>query len=386
MREVTIGELALSGYLAFGDGYRTKRSELADGGFRIIRVADVADGKVALDGPDFVSESLRASIGAKAGQPGDILLTTKGTVGRVAVYEGAAGEVVYSPQLCFFRVGPNDVIDAAYLRHWFRSAEFVHQAAYRKGNTDMADYINLADIRSLKLKLPTIERQRAIAEVLGALDDKIAANRKLVDTILELAALEFKSSAQDGVLVSVDDVAEFHNRRRVPLSASQREEMSGSVPYYGATGRFGTVDRAIFDEILVLVGEDGSVVNDDGSPVTQYVWGPAWVNNHAHVVTGRGISSELLLLALEQSNVVPLVTGAVQAKISMGSLKKLELRVPREVEAAELDRKVQPLFAMRRELVGETHTLSTLRDTLLPRLMSGELRVREAEKQVGAVL
>ncbi|MBP1160236.1 type I restriction enzyme S subunit [Rhodococcus sp. PvR099] len=176
-QELTIRELARRGCLTFGDGYRTKRSELDEDGFRIVRVADISDGQVSLSGSDFVTYDRRSAIGVKAGQSGDILLTTKGTVGRLAVFEGASEDVVYSPQVCFFRVHDNDTIDRTYLRRWFASADFVRQASYRKGNTDMADYINLADIGSLTLMLPDIAEQRSIGEVLGPLDRLVSSLR-----------------------------------------------------------------------------------------------------------------------------------------------------------------------------------------------------------------
>lgn len=175
---VTIGELGKLGAITFGDGYRTKRSELADEGFRILRVADVFGGEIHLDSTDFVEYGRRSAIGAKAAQVGDIVLTTKGTVGRLAVFEGTGEDVVYSPQVCFFRVGQNDIVERSYLRRWFSSPSFVSQASYRKGNTDMADYINLSDIGSLAISLPNIESQRALGEILEPLDALVASLRK----------------------------------------------------------------------------------------------------------------------------------------------------------------------------------------------------------------
>lgn len=99
----TIAELSKKGAITYGDGYRTKRAELGSERYRIIRVADVVGGEIHLDSPDFVGYDRRAAIGAKAGQAGDIVLTTKGTVGRLAVYEGSDEDVVYSPQVCFFQ-------------------------------------------------------------------------------------------------------------------------------------------------------------------------------------------------------------------------------------------------------------------------------------------
>lgn len=177
---LTFADLSRTGVLQFGDGYRTSRAEHAEEGYRILRVADVSDGRVHLEGPDHVSRDFEGAIGQKRAIPGDILLTTKGTVGRVAVFPNVDDRVVYSPQLCYFRVSNGAGLESKYLRYWFKSSEFTEQAGYRMNNTDMAPYISLADIKSLRISLPPIQVQRAIAEVLGALDDKIAANVELV--------------------------------------------------------------------------------------------------------------------------------------------------------------------------------------------------------------
>src|SRR5690606_22250760 len=100
---VTIAALMQRGILTMGDGYRTKRSEHGQPGHRIIRVADVRDGNVFLDGDDLVSDEYTPQMGAKVAIPGDVLLTTKGTVGRVAVMPATDEPAVYSPQLCYFR-------------------------------------------------------------------------------------------------------------------------------------------------------------------------------------------------------------------------------------------------------------------------------------------
>ena len=77
MPEVTIEELCVTGALVVGDGYRTKRSEHGEPGYRILRVADVGNGSIRLDGPDFVRKDFLSAIGSKLSEPGDVLLTTK---------------------------------------------------------------------------------------------------------------------------------------------------------------------------------------------------------------------------------------------------------------------------------------------------------------------
>src|SRR5690606_30540301 len=121
----------------------------------------------------------------------------------------------------------------------------------------------------------------------------------------------------------LSEFIEILDSRRVPLSGKQRAERRGIYPYHGAAGVMDFVDDYLFDGIHVLIGEDGSVVKDDGRPYTQYVWGKFWVNNHAHVLRGRGITNETLLIFLDQCDIAPFVTGAVQPKLSQGNLKKI---------------------------------------------------------------
>lgn len=273
-------------------------------------------------------------------------------------------------------------LDPNYLRYLLMSEqETVRRVAY--GTTHQTMYY--PDAKALHILIPSVPQQRAVAEVLGALDDKIAANDRVVGAVKALIGRRLAATLRDGSkTVALGEVARFHNSKRVPLSARQREERRGSVPYWGANGVIDYVDEPIFDEPLLLVGEDGSVQDDVGRPVTHYVWGPTWVNNHAHVLTGVGISTELLRYVVDAGNVAHLVTGAVQPKLSMGNLKRLELAIPTDLGS------IEPLCkALQSRLVAatqETRQLAEVRNTLLPHLMSGRITVREAEKAVEGVL
>ena len=134
------------------------------------------------------------------------------------------------------------------------------------------------------------------------------------------------------------------------------------------------VDDYLFDGVRVLLGEDGSVIDSEGKPVLQYVWGRYWVNNHAHILKAAGAYPlEAIYVALRRTSIGHIVTGAVQMKISQRNLKKLEVSMP---DPGSLDY-LQPLFAAYRNLCEESRHLVTLRDTLLPKLMTGEIDVSE---------
>ena len=138
------------------------------------------------------------------------------------------------------------------------------------------------------------------------------------------------------------------------------------------------VDDYLFDGIYALMGEDGSVINEDGTPVLQYVWGKFWVNNHAHVLRGKsGISTEHLLLHLKGSNIAPFVNGAVQPKLNQGNMNRIPFMLPPPEIGKAFAKAIEPLFAQIRANTEQSRTLATLRDALLPKLLSGELNIPE---------
>jgi type I restriction enzyme S subunit len=223
------------------------------------------------------------------------------------------------------------------------------------------------------VRIPDLDEQLAIVELLGSLDDKIESNRGVMAKALELGTALLTGALVGGAVpATVDEVADFQNRRRVPLSQRERATRPGPYPYYGATGIFGSIDDYIFDEVLILIGEDGSVVQEDGSPFSQYVWGKCWINNHAHAIVGKGVSSELLYLLLKGADVRPLVTGAAQPKLNMGNLKSLRIELPTGHRLTTLESRLSDLFRVYRARADEARMLERLRDSLLPELLAGD--------------
>jgi type I restriction enzyme S subunit len=172
------------------------------------------------------------------------------------------------------------------------------------------------------------------------------------------------------------EVVENYDAKRVPLSSRERGARRGPFPYYGAASVMDHVDDFLFDGTYVLMGEDGSVVSKDGTPVLQYVWGRFWVNNHAHVLRGaNGVGTEQLLLHLMGCKVAPFVTGAVQPKLNQGNMNRIPFVQPPQPISRAFAQIIEPMFAGVRTKTDESRTLSALRDTLLPKLISGEVRV-----------
>ena len=242
-------------------------------------------------------------------------------------------------------------------------------------------------VKAVKIALPTLEEQKRIAEVLSMFDDKIKCNEEINKNLFEQAQALYKDRyidlspfygkiPDDWHIGTVSEIIELHDSKRIPLSSRERANLAKIYPYYGATSVMDYVDRYLFDGIYLLLGEDGTVVDSKGFPILQYVEGKFWVNNHAHIITGKnGFTVETLYLLFSLTNVQSIVTGAVQPKISQTNLNKVPVVIPSKAELSDFDSIVQPIFAQIRNLRAENDRLTTTRDTLLPRLMSGELDV-----------
>lgn len=246
--------------------------------------------------------------------------------------------------------------------------------------------INRNTVHKEIVSLPDIETQRRIASTLSMFDEKIKINTEINDNLLAQAQTLYKQffpySVQDDLpdgwrIGTVGEIIEIHDSKRIPLSGADRAKMEKKIyPYYGAASLMDFVDNYIFDGKYLLLGEDGTVVDDAGYPILQYVWGQFWVNNHAHILTGRlGYDVESLYMLFKQTPVKYIVTGAVQPKINQANLRSIQVVIPPEHTLREYNDLVEPLFSLFRANEEECKTLTALRDSLLPKLMSGELDV-----------
>ena len=254
--------------------------------------------------------------------------------------------------------------------------------------------VNRNDINGLEVDIPEdAQVQKKIARYLEMIDDKIELNNTINNNLEQQAKalykdwfFDFSPFSTEGNLPNgwrlgtVGDIIQLHDSKRVPLSGSERDKMEKIYPYYGATSLMDYVDNYLFDGIYLLLGEDGTVVDSLGFPILQYVYGQFWVNNHAHIITGKeGFSVEELYLFFSLTNIKSIVTGAVQQKVSQQNLKKVPAIIPRKEALSAFDDLIQPIFAQIRNLRDENAHLADLRDTLLPKLMSGEIDVSDIE-------
>lgn len=238
--------------------------------------------------------------------------------------------------------------------------------------------------------IPPVDIQMQISSMLSAIDDKIETNQIINDNLQQQASALYGKYFPYAVtndlpagwrIGTVGEIVEIHDSKRIPLSGAQRAKMEKRIyPYYGAASLMDYVDEYIFDGIYLLLGEDGTVVDDAGYPILQYVWGQFWVNNHAHILTGKlGFNVESLLLLFKRTPVKSIVTGAVQPKISQANLRSVQVVIPPQTELDAFNELIRPMFDQIRQNQNQNKVLAAMRDSFLPKLMSGEIDVSNIE-------
>jgi type I restriction enzyme S subunit len=193
----TVHELQQDGILLVEDGNhgenRPRPDEFGEGEVSFIRAADMADGRVLFDTAQRINETAVRRIRKGIGYAGDILLSHKGTVGKVAFVPSECPPFVCSPQTTFWRTLDQNKIDRRFLYAFLCSLDFRKQLDARANETDMAGYVSLTAQRTFEVPLPPIDVQRFIGRILGSLDDKIELNRRMNATLESMAQAIFKS-------------------------------------------------------------------------------------------------------------------------------------------------------------------------------------------------
>ena len=157
--------------------------------------------------------------------------------------------------------------------------------------------------------------------------------------------LRFPGFTGEWVEKKLGDITINEDNKRRPITKSDRKK--GAFPYYGANGIQDYVDDYLFDGDYLLVGEDGSVLTKDNTPVTNWVSGKFWVNNHAHVLSQKeGTSLKLISYILSTIKIQGLVTG-IPPKLKQENLNNILVPIP--ADPAEQEKIASVLMEMDKE-------------------------------------
>ena len=429
-----VGDLINEGRLFIGDGYRAKNSELTPTGLPFARVGNINNGFHFDQADHFPVEDL-GKVRDKVSRPGDVVFTSKGTVGRFAFVHPETTRFVYSPQLCYWRSLDHNLIDPRFLFYWMSGREFFVQFKGVASQTDMAEYVSLNDQRHMHITLPSVSEQRAIAHILGALDNKIELNRQMNETLEAMARAIFQSwfVDSDPVRAKVEgrdtglpkDIADLFPERFVDSELGEIPEGWEVVPFTdtvevigGGTPRtsvaefwngdipwFSVADAPHDSDIWVVdtnkkitaagvknssvrIFREGTTIISARGTVGRValVSVPMTMNQSCYGLRGkpdqRGFYTYFatlkLVIELQQRT-----HGSVFDTITRDALRGVTVTLPPARIVNSFESLVAPIMEHIRGNILGSRTLAALRDTLVPKLISGELRLENAEQDEG---
>jgi len=424
---VPVAKLIADGDLVINDGYRAKNKELSTNGFPFARAQNINEG-FHFEGADRFPENDLHKVGIKISQPGDVVFTSKGSVGRFALVRPDTPRFVYAPQLCFWRSTNPDRLAPLYLYYWMNSREFFVQFKGVSGQTDMAEYVSLRDQRAMQITIPAPQVQRRIADVLGKLDDKIELNRRMNRTLEKMAAAIFKSwfidfdpvhakaeSRDPNLPAEIADlfpdtfedselgpipkgwtVAPMKDLADVNARSIKKDYPHPRIRYvdissvsHGNLDQTETYDLADAPSRAKRLVQTGDTIWSCVRPNRKaylYIDRPAdnlVVSTGFAVLSPRAVPASYLHQWVTTQAFVDYLTayatGAAYPAVKAGTFETAKMLQPADGVLKAFHGLVGPLRDRIAHKQRQNHRLAGLRDTLLPKLLSGEIVLPEAE-------
>jgi type I restriction enzyme S subunit len=420
-------EIALWDIAEYINGRATKPSELASNGVPVIKIAELNRGiteETDRIPPELVEEKHWVS-------PGDLLFAWSGSVG---IYRYAGPKAALNQHI--FRVVAKPGIDQGFLRYLLLSCVPLFQLHVQDKRTTMG-HVTKKDLQRIRVRIPPLQEQRAIAHILGTLDDKIELNRRMSETLEAMARALFKAWFVDFEPVRAKMEGRWQRGQSLPGLPAHLYDLFpdrlvdselGEIPEGWRVGtigdcciqiqnggtpsrkepRFwegGTIPWLTSAEVKqpIIVDTENSIT-EAGLEASSAKWvAPLSTVVALYGATAGQVSLVALRLTTNQA-VCALVpkqyceffnylwmrsatpdlenqaVGSAQQNISQGIVARTRVLIPSHAVMVAFDKTVRPVFFRWISNLHESRTLAALRDALLPKLIRGEIRVKDAEQ------
>ena len=382
-----------------GDGLHGTPKYSNDGDYYFINGNNLTDGKIEIkkDTKRVTKEEYLKH--KKDINENTLFVSINGTIGNVGTYNGE--KVILGKSACYFNIKKD--VDKEFIKQIFSSKLSKDYLENNATGTTIQN-VSLKTMREFPINLPSLKEQQSIAFILSAIDDKIENNLAINKTLEEMAMSLYKhwfvdfGPFQDGEFVeselgmipkgwevkSVYDIATYVNGAAFKPSELIEEgkyvikisELNG-----GISKNTGKSVKEVKPEQII---KDGSVLFSWSATLDIFLWdrGEALLNQHIfNVLPNNTLSKEVLYFLLK--NIIAYFKAiAADRATTMGHIKITHLKetlisIPNKEIQIEIDRLFKPLFDQILENLTENQTLTQLRDSLLPQLISGAVRLKE---------
>ena len=370
-----------------------KTTDYVKSGVPFIMANNLINGKVDYSNCAFITNKQASTLKKGFAHPGDVLLTHKATIGRTALVGTEYDTIILTPQVTYYRVKRG--ISNLYLKYYFDSNEFQQTLANWAGSGSTRAYLGITAQRKLPVVLPPLEIQTKIAEFGRILDDKIELNNKINENLEQQAQAYF------------DELFIVNAKPNWPYCALSDigSIVAGGTPskskseYYAEQGIAWITpkDLSIDKSKFISHGEnDISELGFSKSSATKMPAGTVLFSSRApigyiaiaqnEITTNQGFKSVIphenigttyvyFLLKKLLPTIEGMASGSTFKEISGAGMKSVPTVMPDADTIQCFNTFCQPIFNEQEILEAENRRLSALRDSLLPKLMSGEIDV-----------
>ena len=299
-------------------------------------------------------------------------------------------------------------MDMRFFGHLFKSEKFSDE--YFKQGTGIVDDLwstNWSRMKNILVCCPDLESQQAIADFLdektAEIDGIVSETERSIELLREYRksviseavtkGLDPDAPMKDSGVEWIGEIPEgwacskvkfaFVNRdsQRVPIESSLRKQSDGGLyPYYGASGVVDYIDEYIFDEPLLLIGEDGANLRLRNLPIVYLAEGKYWVNNHAHILQPDAcILLKYAAFLLELADLENFLTGTTMPKLTQENLGNIPVVLPSLGEQKQivdyLDTKTAEIDALIADKEKQVELLKVYRKSLISEAVTGKFKV-----------
>ena len=347
-------------------------------GFPIIDGANLRGYTVTDNVTKFVTEEKARSLYRSIAKRGEVVVTISGNVGQIAYIPNDSKYEEYLVSQRQFRVRFKDSVNVPYLVYYFHSREGQHQILSFANQTGVPALAQpLKNFRNIELPLPPLETQRRIAAILSSLDDKIENNNRINRNLEAQAQALFKSwfvdfepwggtMPEDWREGTLGEIAEFKRGKGI----LGKDARPGNVPVVaGGMEPAYCHDTANTKAPVITISASGAnagyvrLYNED-------IWASdcSWID-----ASSKNLLWVYCYLSINRHILRHAQTGAVQPHVKAKDVNAFEIIVPAQKVIEDFIEVVKPLFDQIANNQKESHRLAALRDTLLPKLMRGEI-------------
>jgi type I restriction enzyme S subunit len=333
----------------------------------LIRTPNVGKGRLNLSGVHRVSRQVYDQRNERAiPQENDLILAREAPVGNVAIIKKEQ-KVCLGQRTVLIRPNPQ-IVSPDFLVYYLLSPK-MQNTLVNSANGATVSHLNMSSIRSLEINLPPLDVQKKRAAILSVIDDKIELNNTINENLEQQAQAIYRSMF----------VSAHHNTDRIGLLSElitvkygkdHKKLNDGIIPVYGSGGIMRYVEKFLYDKESVLIPRKGSLNN------VMYVDEPFWsVDTMFFTEMKMPNVAKFVFHFLKSKDLASLNAGSAVPSMTTDILNSMQIRIPSAERLAEFETLVAPLYKAIKDNIRQSERLSTLRDTLLPKLMNGEIDV-----------